>query len=80
MGQGERLADVKSVFLRLQIFIIALVLVGVVLSLTVVGRGVEGVGRRGRHRGWPGVPEARWLQREEEEEEEYVRAHNQTGR
>lgn len=44
VGQAKGLADVHSVFLGLQVFIVTFVLV-IVLSLAVVRRGVEGVGR-----------------------------------
>ena len=55
--QGEGLADIQAVFLRLQVFVIALFFI-VVFCLAVVGGGVARQGRRWRHRGRPGVAEA----------------------
>lgn len=60
-GQAVRLADVHPVLLRLQVLVVALVVLVVVLSLAVVGGRVAGQSRRRWHGGRSWVTEARGL-------------------
>lgn len=58
--------DVESVSLGLFLFVVRLTIIFIILHIAVVGGGVEGGRRRGRHRVGPRVAEALRLQRQKQ--------------